>query len=119
MLFHAINLIKIGFSDTLPLVYIIITVLIPKYSGLEGRDGGGAYVLPFFGSVYQIQPFIFNYIDIQGYSSLFCNCCLFYFVILVIVCHKKFTCISPIPFPASCYVTMTLNQLQLSRSYFH
>lgn len=35
------NLIKISFPDTLPLVYIIRTVLIPKYSGLEGRDGGG------------------------------------------------------------------------------
>lgn len=70
-----INLIKLSFSDTLPLVYIIRTVLIRKYSGLEGSDWGGRGMsFPFLAGYIKFNLFIFNYIGIQGYFSLFCSC---------------------------------------------
>lgn len=42
------NLIKISFFDILLFVYIIIIVLIFKYLGFEGRDGGGGVCFFFF-----------------------------------------------------------------------
>lgn len=75
--------------------------------------GGGRMSFPFFGRVYKIQPFIFNYIVIQV-LQLFR---LFYFVVLVIVCHKYLHVYPhPAPHRLLCDHDTESNAI---KSYFH
>lgn len=109
-----INLIKLSFSDTLPLVYINSQIL-----GTRGKGwGGGAYVLPFFGRVYKIQPFYFQLYRYSGLLLIVLQLfCLFYFVILVIVCHKYLHVYPhPAPHRLLCDHDTESNAI---KSYFH